>query len=247
MLEDILTVLWKERKGLLRIQGSRWRAILTMIVPVGMVAILAPIQLGEGWVDAAWSLMASVIIPLILIGFTIPESFAGERERHTLETLLATRLPDRAILFGKLALAIGVGWGMTMVSLLVGLIPVNVFHWSGQLLFYRLDLLLTNIVLSLLISCLMAQLGVLISLRAETTQGAQQALVSILLVPLMVIQIVPMLMLSVIPGGRATLEQWLSVDLIQILAVVTAILLLANLGLLLAVLGRFERARLCQT
>jgi ABC-2 type transport system permease protein len=247
MLQDTWTVVWKERKGLLRIQGSRWRAILTMILPVAMVAILAPIQLGQEWVDAAWSLMASVIIPLILIGFTIPESFAGERERHTLETLLASRLPDRAILLGKLSLAIGLGWGMTLASLLVGLIPVNAFHWAGKLQFYRLDVLLANVLLSLLLSCLMASLGILISLRAETTQGAQQALVSILLVPLMVVQVVPMLMLSVIPNGRSTLEQWLSVDLLQIILVAGAVLLVANVGLFVTVMARFQRARLCES
>jgi ABC-2 type transport system permease protein len=190
--------------------------------------------------------MASLIVPLILIGFTIPESFAGERERHTLETLLASRLPDRAILFGKLTLAIGVGWGMTLASLLVGLMVANLFHWTGELQMYRLDVLLSNVALSLLLSCLMANLGILVSLRAKSTQGAQQALVSILLVPLMVLQIVPMLLLSVIPNGRAILEQWLSVDLLQIMAAITAILIAANAGLLLIVMARFQRARLCE-
>jgi hypothetical protein len=117
MLGDIWTVMWKERKGLLRIRGSRTRALLTLLVPVLMIAMVAPLQLGREWVDGAWSLVGAFLIPMILIGITIPESFAGERERHTLETLLASRLPDRAILFGKVGLAVAYGWIMTLLAL----------------------------------------------------------------------------------------------------------------------------------
>ena len=64
----------------------------------------------------------------------IADSFAGERERHTLETLLASRLSDRAILFGKIAACIAYGWLMAMLCVLVGTITENVSHWEGQVL-----------------------------------------------------------------------------------------------------------------
>ena len=66
----------------------------------------------------------------------IPESFAGERERHTLGTLLASRLPDHAILLGKVAVAVGYAWVMTLMLLLVSLVVVNVTPWDGQVLLY---------------------------------------------------------------------------------------------------------------
>ena len=88
--------------------------VLTFAVPVLMVAIYMPLQFGEKWVDGAWSLVTCIVIPLILVGIVIPQSFAGERERHTLETLLASRLPDRAIPWGKVLLAVAYGWGMTI-------------------------------------------------------------------------------------------------------------------------------------
>ena len=54
-----------------------------------MVAIYVPLQMGRDWVDSPGSLFC-LIVPLMLVGMTIPESFAGERERHTLATLLAS-------------------------------------------------------------------------------------------------------------------------------------------------------------
>jgi ABC-2 type transport system permease protein len=245
MLGDIWTVMWKERKGQLRIRGSRTRALLTLLVPVLMIAMVAPLQLGREWVDGAWSLVGAFLIPMILIGITIPESFAGERERHTLETLLASRLPDRAILFGKVGLAVAYGWVMTLLALGVSLVPVNAVHWEGELMLYRPAVAIADIVVSLLVAGLMANLGVIISLRSETAQGAQQLLMTVLLVPLMVLQLVPMLLLSVVPDGRELLRQWLSVDFTTVILAVVAVLSAANVGMLVVVMVRFQRARLC--
>ena len=90
MIADIFTVVWKERKGLLRHRGSRSRAALTMLIPIVMISIFFPWSMGPDWLkDPVGVILVSVIIPMLLVGITIPESFAGERERHTLETLLA--------------------------------------------------------------------------------------------------------------------------------------------------------------
>ena len=245
MLGDIWTVMWKERKGLLRIRGSRTRALLTLLVPILMIAIVAPLQLGREWVDGAWSLVGALFVPMILIGITIPESFAGERERHTLETVLASRLPDRAILFGKVGLAVAYGWVMTLLVLGVSLIPVNAAHWEGELMLYRPVPALSSVVVSLLVAGVMANLGVIISLRSETAQGAQQLLMTLLMMPLLVLQLIPMLLLSVVPDGRELLKQWLSVDLSRVFLVVVAVLAAANAVLLVAAAARFRRARLC--
>jgi ABC-2 type transport system permease protein len=244
MFDDLKTVMWKERKGLFRVRGSRARALLTILVPVVMIAVVMPLQLGEEWLDAAWSLVGSILIPFILVGIVIPESFAGERERHTLETLLASRLPDRAILFGKVVLAIAYGWGMTLVVLVVSLVTVNLLHWDGQVMFYKPAVALADVVVSLLIAGLVANLGVLISLRSETAQGAQQALMSALMIPLLVLQLLPAVMFSVVPNGREILTEWLSVDFTQVALILTAALLVVNVGLLLAAMARFQRARL---
>ena len=244
MREDLLTVVWKESKGLMRVRGSRTRALLTALVPVASIAILMPIQIGTDWLTTAFSLFASVIIPFLLVGMTIPESFAGERERHTLDTLLASRLPDRAILFGKVGLAVAYGWLMSLLVVIVALVPVNILHWSGQIAFYRPVIFVANVLISLLVSGAMSCLGVLISLKAPTAQGAQQTLMAVVLVPVLVVQVVPAVMLSAVPDGREILARWLSVDLTTVVMVIVAVLAALNVGLLLAAMARFQRSRL---
>jgi hypothetical protein len=45
MLEDIRTVIWKERKSMLRFQGSRPRFLILLLSPV-LLATVFPITLG---------------------------------------------------------------------------------------------------------------------------------------------------------------------------------------------------------
>jgi ABC-2 type transport system permease protein len=245
MLDDIVTVMWRERKGLLRYQGSRAKAMLGLLIPVVMLGIYLPLQIGRALVEGPWSLLASVFIPMMIVGMTIPESFAGERERHTLGTLLASRLPDWAILFGKVSVAVGYAWGMTLVLLLVSLVMVNVTHWDGQVLLYTPIITLANVALSLLVASLVAGLGVLISLRAATVQGAQQTLMTATLLPLVLLQMIPLFLLNVVPDGRARLRELVAAaNPTQIILIIMAVLVVLDLGLLVAAMARFKRARL---
>ncbi len=52
----------------------------------------------------------------------ITDSIAGERERQTLETLLASRLPDRAIVLGKIIAVTLFGWGLLLLGMIPGLL-----------------------------------------------------------------------------------------------------------------------------
>lgn len=244
MTADLLTVMWKDSKSLLRIQGSRLRAILSMVVPVAMIAIFLPIQMREDFLVTAWPLAGAIVLPLLLVGTTIPEAFAGERERHTLPTLLASRLPDRAILFGKWTLGVLYGWLLTLATLLLSAVVVNIVDWTGQVRFYRPDLAVAHIVISLLFAGLIASLGVLVSLRSATVQGAQQTLIFALLLPLMVLQVGPMLLLSLVPNGREILRTVLSVNFTGFWLSTAGILLVMNIAVLALAVRRFDRARL---
>jgi ABC-2 type transport system permease protein len=245
MMADIRTVMWKEFKGLFYHRGSRRRALLTMFLPILMVAVLVPWQIGIRWLDTPWSFLASFLVPVMLAGMAVPESFAGEKERHTLSTLLSSRLPDRAILFGKMAVAIGYAWVTTLIVLLVGLVTVNAAHWQGEILLYTPMVALGNVAFSLLLSVLVSGLGVLISLRSSTVQGAAQALMFSFFIPLNILGFVPLLLLRAMPGGRQRLQEILdAADFTQIVLIVIGVLVAISAGLLWAVTGRFRRARL---
>jgi len=237
VIADILTVMWKERRGLFRHRGSRLRAALTMLVPVAMVAAYFPWQIGRDWVEGPPALFA-LLVPILFVGMAVPESFAGERERHTLGTLLASRLPDRAILWGKVAVAVGYGWGATIVILLLALVTVNATHWEGEVLLYSPSVGVAVLVLSFLVATLVAGAGILISLRAGTVQEATQLLMTILIVPPMLLGVVLMVMHDRIGG---VLE---GIDFTEAVLIAGAVLAVVGLGLLWAAARRFKRSRL---
>lgn len=243
MKDDILTVIWKERKGLFRVRGRRAQALLGMFSPV-LLAIYFPLQEGVEWVQSPLSLLLAFVAPLVLVGISIPDSFAGERERHTLPTLLASRLSDRAILFGKIITSVAFGWGVTLMLLVVSLVTVNVANWGGHILVYKPSILLADLAFSFLVAMLTAAAGVLFSLRAATVQEAQQTLMAVLLIPPMILQFAVFAIMGS-DSGKARLQEVLgTLSFEQIILVIVAVLLVLDVVLLMAAMARFKRARL---
>jgi ABC-2 type transport system permease protein len=239
MNTDIMTIIWKESKGLLKQGKGRSKSILVLLTPVLMFGIILPIEFREEWLTMAWSLTLALFTPMVLIAPTICESFAGERERHTLETLLASRLPDRSILFGKMLVSIIYGYGMTIILLVMSLAIVNILVWNGQFQFYPLSILLPDLGLGLLFSGLMVTLGILISLRSATVQNAQQVLMMIVVIPIFGLQAI--IFLFPMEKTREFLGRF---NLNQFLLIFLGALLLVDVGLLLAAMSRFKRSRL---
>ncbi len=242
MNTDIMTIIWKESKSLLNKGKGRSKSILVLLTPVLMFGIILPIQFREEWLSMAWSLTIALFTPLVLIAPTICESFAGERERHTLETLLASRLTDRSILFGKMLVAIIYGFGMTIVLLAMSLVIVNILEWNGEFQFYPPGILLADLGMGLLFTGLMATLGILVSLRSATVQSAQQVLMMIVVIPIFGLQAI--IFLFPMEKTREFLGRF---NLSQFLLIFLGVLLLVDVGLLLAAMSRFKRSRLILT
>jgi ABC-2 type transport system permease protein len=243
MNKDILTIMWKEGKGLLRYGDNRWKGIVILVTPIALFGVLIPIQFRDGWLTGGWSLGVSFFTPLMLISSTIAESFAGERERHTLETLLASRLPDRAILFGKLLVSILFGWGISLLLLFVSLMVVNLLDGNSGFRSYQVDILWMDILGSLLVSGFVSGLGIVISLRSATVQAASQSIVVMIFLPLLLLQAVVFLLPAFLPKAavKALLDQ---LSFTNIMIVVLAVLLAVDFLLLLGAVSRFQRSRL---
>jgi ABC-2 type transport system permease protein len=132
----------------------------TMIVLV-LVYFLAPMYL---------------ILPLMVSSVIAADSFAGEKERKTLEALLYTPTTDRELFMAKLLSAwlpaLGVAWGGFVLYTIVA----NVAAWSamGRVFFPNL----MWFVLALWVAPAVAGLGlgvtVLVSARAQGFQDAYQ-------------------------------------------------------------------------
>jgi len=174
-MSDILTMVWKEAKDVF-FQGG-WKSLIRPLFVVGIMGIYLPLQFGPRWVDLPpIGMLLLLWVPFFVIISFIGDAIAGERERHTLETLLASRMPDRAILLGKVVTTVLYAWGMGVFSLLLGLMLVDLFRTQGNWMFYPLDLFVDALVLILLASVLAASAGVLVSLRVATVRQAQQIL-----------------------------------------------------------------------
>jgi len=248
MITDVRTVMWKEWKEMLRHKGGKRSTTMTSLLMLVVMGVVMPWQAGIAWVTTPiMSLILAAMTPVILVTNTVADSFAGERERHTLETLLATRLSDRTILFGKIGTTVSYAWVMTQIVLLIALVPVNIRFWQGRILLYRADVMLSGLGLSLLVASLASTIGVLISLRASSVKQAQQTLG----LAVFLLAWGPILGLQVLPDEwKAGLGEMLKtlltqgVGLTQVTLVVAAALVALNAGLLAVAMARFQRTRL---
>ncbi len=243
MTNDILTMIWKELREFIRMRGTKQSGMIGgLLVPVGILGIFVPLRSGPAWVANNLSLTLMGWLPLFMVISMIADSFAGERERHTLETLLATRLSDQAILAGKVVSAVLYAWGLVVVSLVTGLVTVNIAHGHGKLLMFPLGNIVALLVFTLLLGTLAACAGVLVSLRAATVRQAAQTLSYAFLV----------VVFGIIFGSRLLPAAWLMAlakalageSLLQLEILAALLLIVVDAALYWAARLRFQRTRL---
>lgn len=236
-MRDIWTMLWKEAKDS-PLQGGP-RALIAPLIFIAIEGVFLPEQLGQNWLALSPATMLLLLLmPFLFVSSYVGDTIAGERERHTLETLLASRISDRAILLGKLIAIVGYAWGMVLVSLLIGVVSANLAQRSGRWICYApFGLLLEALALSLLTSVLAASVGVLISLRAATARQVQQTMgVSTLVVLVGVLLAARAVPSQVLLSSSSNAAQFWLIPL----AACAALGALALLGALV----RFQHARL---
>jgi len=243
MITDIKTILWKEFRELFQQrQGMFGRGgWISIAVVVGLLGVVLPFQAGEGWVSNPLHMVWWVWVPFLMVTYIVTDTFAGERERHTLETLLASRLSDKTILFGKILSVVSYGWATAIIGIVASLITVNITAGKGRLLMYSPEAALAILTLTFLFSLLSSAIGVFVSLRSATVRQAQQVTGLIGLIP-----ILPMVLVDLLPDET-------TMDLLERLSQVnTSIVILAVVGILAAIdlafvalaLKRFQRSKL---
>lgn len=175
-LYDVLTVLWKEWSELRDQIVRPSRGGVSVLIAVAMLGVFLPLQLGDVWLSSPLMLLYWPLLASGMVSTLIADAFAGERERHTLEALLATRLPDSAILVGKVLAAVTYGVAFTVIYLAVGYIALSLRHRGSGILplpWAHFGAILGMVVLA---CAALAGAGVFVSLRAATVRQAQQTL-----------------------------------------------------------------------
>jgi ABC-2 type transport system permease protein len=244
MIADLRAMGWKEWRSL--VGGRAKRQLLMTGGMLTIWAIWFPIQMGGRDFVADPVLMAilTITLPMVVTGIVVPDAIAGERERNTLDTLLASRLPDRAILYGKLGFGIGLGWLAAPLMMTVGLLVANLVALDAAPLFYDPLVLVATLALGLLVAVLTGGIAIFVSLRASTAQEAQQITLLGLMVPFMLVGFGAMAAFSNRDLARDVTDFLGRAEVWLLVAAILIGLLVVDALLLVAADRRFRRGRL---
>lgn len=240
MITDINTVIWREIIHLMR--GSRSILVITRYLAFTLIfGVIIPWQSGRAWLDSPLPLIYWIWLAVYLASAATSGSFARERELHTFETLLATRLPDAAILLGKILAGVIYGGGLVLVSVLFGQV-VLLFKGGAGPAYYNPTTVFGGYLASLLAAFAMGTLASFVSLKAQTARQAQASLsfvILILFLPLVIAQFLPALQQQMLAGALQANP--------GLMVFITLLLLtLLDLGLWFLARGRFQRNCLIQ-
>lgn len=234
-MTDLWTMIWKEWKDFLWSGGRS--DLLRPLLNIAVLGIILPLSFSHGWINLeAVPILIVLFTPFMFVILIISDAIAGERERHTLETLLASRISDRAILLSKVLVAVGYNWVMTLFCLLIGDVVVNLSQRLGQWEFYKpISLFAVVLILCFLTTLLAASGGVLISLKSATVRQASQTM----LLGLIILGLAISIVVRLLPPGLTA-----SLTTPQMVLIIVLVLVVLDAILLIASLVSFQRSRL---
>lgn len=241
MIGDITTVMTKEWREFFSSGGDRRSSLVVLFIIAAILGVYIPFRMGQPWITSPFMVLSySIYLPLILVINTIADSIAGERERHTLETLLASRLSDRAIILGKLGAVVGYSLAFTIITALIAMIAANL-HGDESFQFYPIGVFGSIVAFALLFSLLLASVGVLVSLRASSVRQAQLAMSAALII----VVLLPLLIYGTLSDtARQQFNSWIASANWATVGEVAVVLILIDIIAIAAVILRFQRSRL---
>ena len=165
-----------------------------------------------------------LVIPIMASSIIASDSFAGEKERRTVEALLATPLSDGEMLLGKMLVSFVPAVVVTVAAFLVYSAVIDHFTlelFGGGLLFPNNTWLMLIFVLAPALAFADIALTVLISARAKGVREAQQ-ISALLLVPLIGIVVGQV-------SGAMLLDPWLVIVMATALMAIDVVMFVASI------------------
>lgn len=239
MILDVWTMVWKEWREFRDQLLSLRRGGLSALILALILGVVAPVQLGPEWVHSKLIIGYWPFLAATMVSSLIADSVAGERERHTLETLLATRLTDASILLGKTLAITLYGWALILAGQLLAVITVSLAFGRGRLLFFTPAIFAGIVSMGLVLPLLLTAIAVAVSLTAPTARAAGQRM----LLPFVVICGLP----SALPYIARRLPLPIDASAISpgvIVLVMAGCCAVSALGALALARQRFSRERL---
>ncbi len=262
-MTDILTVARKELREIVG-GGSGRKGLFRELFFVFLFGVFFPLSQSEAWRSGAMPTVFVFMIPLFLAGPYVADTFAGEKERKTLETLLATRLPDSSIYLGKIFAVCTYAWAVTQLIVLASMVALNVVDGAEPTaaaatvatasassvadgwFVYPPAVWAAALIGSYASALLISGIGTFISLRSETVRAAHQAM----MLPLVVLIFggsfgIGALWRALPVETQLSLIEWSSgISALEGILGVVALLLLVDVFLLRLGIRRFRRSKL---
>jgi ABC-2 type transport system ATP-binding protein len=241
VFRDIGTVIAKELREITNASGTAASmktnvtlAAVMLLIVTALAAAVPPEILASPLV-----LVVNMVAFLVVLA-SIADSFPGERERHTLETLLASALPDEALLFGKVLASVVYGFALTVVILTAVLIGANITNFPVM---YPLSTILNVLIATPLALLFVSAGGVLLCMKVPTVRASQPRLMG----SFMLLWIVGVVIGKFMPpGSEQRLRTLMSSESGRLYALLSQIVIFVVLDLVLLsmALVRFRRSRL---
>jgi ABC-2 type transport system permease protein len=121
-MNDVLTVMRKEIVEMFGDRHSMYGAVIQTVIIIAICGVIVPADNPMVWGDAGQVAILYAVFPAILAATFAADSFAGERERGTMETLLATPISERSLFLGKVITAILLAAAGAALALVAGVI-----------------------------------------------------------------------------------------------------------------------------
>jgi ABC-2 type transport system permease protein len=149
-------------------RGTGMQALLL----VGLCGVFIPLTQPDVLLSVDGALLVFSVFPTLLAASLAADAFAGERERGTLETLLATPASEAALFAGKTAFAACTGFCASLIAIASALLLVMLRH-SAEL---PAPMVFVPALLgaSLSTAVFNAALVAVVSLRVRVARSAQQ-------------------------------------------------------------------------
>jgi len=169
-----------------------------------------------------------LIVPLMTASVVSADSFAGEKERGTLETLLFAPVDMLSLFVGKVLASLIPAVGLSLATFLLAAVTMNAAGWPlfHSLFFPNINWLPMILLVIPMISLLTILFNLFVSARVATFQAAYQMGGMVIL---------PVLLLI---GGQATGVIFLDTVVVTVIGLVLAVI---NLVVLQQVLKRLDR------
>jgi ABC-2 type transport system permease protein len=174
-MRDAITMLQKEVREIIGERQSRRGGLVQAVVIIAVMGVFYPVSTLRFWLSPhPLAVVYFAFFPGMLAVTIAADAFAGERERKTLETLLATPLGEWAILLGKACAAIL--WALTVstVAFVCAVVTVNVAARPPGLFLPAPVLVAAALGGALASSGLMTGLAIVMSMRIPVARSAQQ-------------------------------------------------------------------------